>query len=240
MRAWQAARVCGRYAASRRPDDLAGEFEVFRLRPDAASPDDIVAPDWNVAPTKDVPAIVAEPDSDGGPPVRVLRRMRWGLVPWWADNPSIGSRHINARAETIADKPVFREAFAKRRCLLPADGYYEWYARQPYFLHRRDGRVLAMAGIYEEWRGVWTCAIVTTSAEDELGYLHDRMPLFVERERYGEWLDPATSDPAVLRALLVPAAAGQLEAYPVSTAVGNVRSSGPQLIERVATDDTLF
>ena len=140
--------MCGRYAASRRPDDLAGEFEVFRLRPDAD-----VAPDWNVAPTKDVPAIVEEPDSEGGPPVRVLRRMRWGLIPWWADDPSVASRHINARAETVAEKPVFREAFANRRCLLPADGYYEWTARQPYFLHRRDGRVLAMAWIYGSCEG---------------------------------------------------------------------------------------
>jgi putative SOS response-associated peptidase YedK len=225
--------VCGRYAASRQPDDLVGEFEVFRLRPDAE-----VAPDWNVAPTKDVPAIVEEVEPDGRI-IRVLRRMRWGLIPWWADDPAIGSRHINARVETVAEKPVFREAFARRRCLLPADGYYEWYARQPYFLHRRDGRVLAMAGIYEVWREMWTCAIVTTTAEDELGHLHDRMPLFVERERYGQWLDPTTSDPAALRALLVPAA-GQLEAYPVSTAVGNVRSSGPQLVERVALDNTLF
>jgi putative SOS response-associated peptidase YedK len=227
--------VCGRYAASRRPDDLVGEFEVFRLRPDAQ-----VAPDWNVAPTKDVPAIVSESDAENGPVVRVLRRMRWGLIPWWADDPGIGSRHINARAETLAEKPVFREAFARRRCLLPADGYYEWYGGRPYFLHRRDGRVLALAGIYEVWRGMWTCAIVTTAAEDELGHLHDRMPLFVERERYGQWLDPGTSDPAALRALLVPAAAGRLEAYPVSTAVGNVRSSGPQLVERVAEDETLF
>jgi putative SOS response-associated peptidase YedK len=227
--------VCGRYAASRRPDDLVGEFEVFRLRPDAQVP-----PDWNVAPTKDVPAILAEIDAEGERFVRVLRRMRWGLIPWWADDPGIGSRHINARAETVAEKPVFRDAFAKRRCLLPADGYYEWHGKRPYFLHRRDGRVLALAGIYEVWRGMWTCAIVTTAAEDELGHLHDRMPLFVERERYGEWLDPRTSDPAALRALLVPAAAGQLEAYPVSTAVGNVRSSGPQLVERVPDDDTLF
>jgi putative SOS response-associated peptidase YedK len=231
---WKAAYVCGRYAASRKPDDLVGEFEVFRLRPDAD-----VAPDWNVAPTKDVPVIIEEADPDGGPPVRVLCRMRWGLIPWWADDPAIGSRHINARAETIAEKPVFREAFAKRRCLLPADGYYEWYGKQPHFLHRRDGRALAMAGIYEVWQGVWTCAIVTMTAEDEIGHLHDRMPLFIERERYAEWLDPRTSDVTTLRALVVPNP-GRLASYPVSTAVGNVRSSGPQLVERVAEDDTLF
>ncbi len=234
--------MCGRYAASRPADDLVGEFEVFRLRPDAQ-----VEPDWNVAPTKDVPAILEEADEEAGTEgdrrIRVLHRMRWGLIPWWADDPSIGSRHINARIETVAEKPVFREAFAKRRCLLPADGYYEWYARQPYFLHRRDGRVLAMAGIYQVWRGVWTCAILTTVAEDELVHLHDRMPLFVERERYGEWLDPDVNDPTILRELLMPAVHGRhsrLEAYPVSTAVGNVRSSGPDLVERVAVNDTLF
>jgi putative SOS response-associated peptidase YedK len=226
--------VCGRYAASRRPDDLAGEFEVFRLRLDTN-----LEPDWNVAPTKDVPAIVEEPDTEGGPPVRVLRVMRWGLIPWWADDPGVGSRHINARAETVTEKPVFREAFAKRRCLLPADGYYEWSARQPYFLHRRDGKPLAFAGIYEVWRGIYTCSIVTTQAEDELGHLHDRMPVFVEPDRYSEWLDPTVTDPDVVRGLLVPVR-GRLDAYPVSRAVGNVRSNGPQLVERVLVDETLF
>ena len=141
--------------------------------------------------------------------------LRWGLVPSWAKDPSIGNRMINARMETVAEKPAFRRAFAKRRCLLPADGYFEWYPteeltaagkprKQPFFIHPKDGGVLAMAGLYEIWRDPtrdeddpdafrWTCTVITTDAEDDLGQIHDRMPLMVERERWGQWLDP---DPA--------------------------------------------
>ena len=165
---------------------------------------------------------------------------------------------INARMETVTEKPAFRKAFASRRCLLPADGYYEWYAteqrtkagkplKQPFFIHPRDGSVMAMAGLYEIWRDPtrddddpqrfrWTCTVLTTSAEDDLGHIHDRMPLLVERERYGAWLDPTRSDPEVLTELLVPAAPGRLEAYPVSTMVNSVKNSGPDLLEPLATE----
>jgi putative SOS response-associated peptidase YedK len=229
--------VCGRYAASRKPEDLVEEFEVDEVVPrptDPMSGPTPLRPHWNVAPTDEVYVVVQRG-------ARQLRVVRWGLVPSWATDRSIASRLINARVETVADKPAFRRAFAARRCLVPADGYFEWYAKQPYFITPSDGGVLAMAGVYEVWRDttrpdghaeslLWTVAILTTTAEDAVGHLHDRMPLLVERPRYATWLDPATSDPDALRGLLVPAAPGRLDSYPVSTAVGNVRNDGPELV----------
>jgi putative SOS response-associated peptidase YedK len=246
--------MCGRYASSRRPEDLAEEFEI-----DARSVRETLIdpppPDFNVAPTKEVYAVLTRPpggDSEA-PATRQLRVLRWGLVPFWAKDPAVGNRMINARMETVHEKPAFKRAFAKRRCLLPADGYFEWYpteqrttsgkpVKQPFFIHPRDGSTLAMAGLYEIWRDPtredhdparfrWTCTVLTTSAEDDLGHIHDRMPLLVEPERYSAWLDPGLTDPDDLRALLVPAAPGRLEAYPVSTAVNNVRNNGPELLE---------
>ncbi|MBY9075594.1 SOS response-associated peptidase [Nocardioides sp. WL0053] len=247
--------MCGRYASSRRPEDLVEEFEI-----DRSEVKEGLAPDYNVAPTKEVYAVVERPPSSDKdrPPQRQLRVLTWGLVPSWAKDPSIGNKMINARMETVTEKPAFRKPFASRRCLLPADGYYEWYAteqrtkagkplKQPFFIHPRDGSVMAMAGLYEIWRDPtrddddpqrfrWTCTVLTTSAEDDLGHIHDRMPLLVERERYGAWLDPTRSDPEVLTELLVPAAPGRLEAYPVSTMVNSVKNNGPDLLEPLATE----
>ena len=257
--------MCGRYASSRRPEDLVEEFEVVDNR--VAAP---LAPDYNVAPTKEVYAVVERPhagdrpskeaapeDAQGDRSVeeasvlrRQLRVVRWGLIPSWAKDSSIGNRLINARMETVAEKPAFKRAFASRRCLLPADGYYEWYPtaqrtkagkprKQPFFIRPKDGGTLAMAGLYEIWRDPeksdddpdrfrWTCTVLTTQAEDELGRIHDRMPLMVEPERRNAWLDPTTDRDALID-LLVPAAPGDLEAYPVSTMVSNVRNNGPEL-----------
>jgi putative SOS response-associated peptidase YedK len=199
-------------------------------------------------------------DSDE-PAQRQLRTLRWGLVPSWAKDPSIGNRMINARMETVAEKPSFRRAFASRRCLLPADGYYEWYptqqltksgkpAKQPVFIRPKDGGVLAMAGLYEVWRDPtrdeedperfrWTCTVLTTQAEDAVGHIHDRMPLMVERDRWASWLDPTVSSKDDLLGLLVPAAPGQLEAYPVSPLVSNVRNNGRELVEPIPLDEAL-
>ncbi|QCW50363.1 SOS response-associated peptidase [Nocardioides dongxiaopingii] len=250
--------MCGRYASSRRPDDLVEEFEVVENRVEKP-----LEPDFNVAPTKDVYAVVERPPSRDAdqPPARQLRTLRWGLVPSWAKDPSIGSRMINARMETVAEKPSFRRAFAKRRCLLPADGYFEWYEsaattkagkprKQPFFIRPQDHGTLAMAGLYEIWRDPtrddddparfrWTCTVITTDAEDDLGRIHDRMPLMVEPDRWGPWLDPTTPSETLLD-LLVPAAPGRLEAYPVSTAVGNVRNNGPELIEPLPLEESLL
>ncbi|WP_372727369.1 SOS response-associated peptidase [Nocardioides sp.] len=242
--------MCGRYASSRRPEDLVEEFEIVENRVPTPLP-----ADWNVAPTKEVYAVVVRPPSRESeePAQRQLRVLTWGLVPSWAKDPSIGNRMINARMETVAEKPAYRRAFATRRCLLPADGYFEWYPteeltasgkprKQPFFIRPKDHGTLAMAGLYEIWRDPtkadddperfrWTCTVITTDAEDSLGHIHDRMPLMVERERWAQWLDPTPADQASLLDLLEPAAPGRLEAYPVSTAVGNVRNNGPELVE---------
>ena len=240
--------MCGRYAASRNPDDLVEEFETVE------TPEQALPPSYNVAPTQDVYAVVERPPR-GEPEaaaVRALRVVRWGLVPSWAKDPSIGNRMINARMETVADKPAFRRAFAKRRCLLPADGYFEWYGqtkgkKQPFFIRPQDGGMLAMAGLYELWKDpsaadgvddpwLWTCTVLTTSAPDDLGRIHDRMPLLVERDRYAQWLDPTRDDPEELTSLLVPAAPGRLAAYPVSTDVNNVRNNGAHLVEPIPAE----
>ena len=247
--------MCGRYASSRRPEDLIEEFEVVNDRTPAP-----LAADYNVAPTKEVYAVVERPPSKDSPdpPERQLRVFTWGLVPSWAKDPSIGNRMINARMETVAEKPAYKRAFAVRRCLLPADGYFEWYptsqtnakgkpVKQPYFIRPADGGVLAMAGLYEIWRDRtladddpdrfrWTCTVLTTEAEDSLGHIHDRMPLMVERDRWHEWLDPRVGGEL---SLLVPAARGSLEAYPVAPLVSNVRNNGPELVEPLPLEDVL-
>jgi putative SOS response-associated peptidase YedK len=242
--------MCGRYASSKRPDELVDEFGIEEVRVT-----ETLEADYNVAPTKDVYAVVARPREDE-PPQRQLRVVKWGLVPSWAKDPGIGSRLINARMETVAEKPAFRKAFQKRRCLLPADGYYEWYvsdrvtkshkpAKQAYFIRPKDGGTLAMAGLYEFWpdpakaeddpdRWRWTCTVITADAEDDLGRIHERMPLMVEPERWAEWLDPGC--PGSLD-LLVPAAPGRLEAYPVGNQVSNVRNNGPQLIDPLPLEE---
>ena len=189
--------MCGRYASSRQPEDLVEEFEI--RGPELPH----LEPDFNVAPTKEVYAVVERPPSGDrdAEPERQLRALTWGLVPFWAKDPKVGSRMINARMETVAEKPAYRRAFEKRRTILPADGYYEWYPtdqltkagkprKQPYFIRPADGGLLAMAGLYEIWRDpekadddptrfLWTCTVLTTTAEDSLGHIHDRMPLML-------------------------------------------------------------
>lgn len=237
--------MCGRYASARKKHELLEEFQVEL----DGEPDKELGPDYNVAPTKNVYAVLSRVPQEAERAVRQLRIVKWGLVPVWAKDPSVGSRMINARAETLAEKPAYKQAFAKRRCLIPADGYFEWMPvegdkkkKQPYFIHPEDGGVLAMAGLYEFWKDrtradddplKWlvTCTVITTDAEDELGHIHDRMPMMIERERWAEWLDPMLTDTREASRLLIPAQAGRLTADPVSTDVNNVRNNGPDLIK---------
>ncbi|NBM16710.1 SOS response-associated peptidase [Streptomyces sp. GC420] len=242
--------MCGRYVSTRSPKELAPLFRVTEVRPS-----ETLAPSWNVAPTDEVWAVLERVPRGAQTVTRQLRPLRWGLVPSWAKDPGIGSRLINARMETAQQKPAFRRAFANRRCLLPADGFYEWQSlpatgdrrsrKQPYFIHPADGRVMALAGLYEFWRdpgvpdkddpAAWwtTCTIITTEATDAAGRIHPRMPLAVSEADYDAWLDPAQQDTDRLRTLLITPADGHLDARPVSTAVNNVRNDGPQLLDAV-------
>ncbi|MGP3966350.1 SOS response-associated peptidase [Streptomyces sp. 6N223] len=245
--------MCGRYVSTRGPEDLAKAFQVT-----GGTPAETLPPSWNVAPTDTVWAVLERPRHKGGEGAeRQLRQLRWGLVPFWAESEKAGAKLINARVETVHEKPAFRRAFAKRRCLLPADGFYEWKhlpatetakpRRQPYFITAHDGQVMAMAGLYEFWRnpavagdddpGAWwtTCTIITTDATDAAGRIHPRMPLTLTPDRYDTWLDPHHEDPGELRALLTTPADGHLDARPVSTAVNNVRTNGPDLVKEVPT-----
>lgn len=244
------------------------EFAIESVR----GPD--LAADYNVAPTKQVyivvertergdrpertergdrPERVEGDDSEAGAQ-RTLTVAKWGLVPFWAKDPSIGSRLINARVETADSKPAFRRAFAQRRCLVPADGFYEWYTssepgaprtaagkplKQPFFIHPAAGGSLALAGLFEFWRDpdpdapepwLTTVTILTTSATDALGRIHDRMPLPLPPAAWPSWLDPGSS-PEAAREALSAHTAGLLTAYPVSTAVNNVRHNGPELLD---------
>ncbi|MEU7883130.1 SOS response-associated peptidase [Microbispora bryophytorum] len=248
--------MCGRYASARKKQELLEEFQVELDGVPDQVPGGELRPDYNVAPTKNVYAVMCRvPKDDGGEspgdePVRQLRVVRWGLVPSWAKDPSVGSRMINARVETVAEKPSYRRALKSRRCLIPADGYYEWMPlegrkKQPFFIHPADGGVLAMAGLYEFWKDptrpdddplkwLCTCTVITTTATDTLGRIHDRMPMMVERDRWTEWLDPRVTDPT---GLLVPAGPDRLEAYAVSDVVNSVRHNGPELVEPLEGDD---
>lgn len=243
--------MCGRYAASREPAALVEEYAV------EVPPETDLGPRFNIAPTHAVYIVRdGKPDESGHHPRR-LDVARWGLVPSWAKDPSIGNRMINARAETVAEKPSYKRALAARRCIVPADGFYEWQApaegalapggkkppKQPYFLHPADGTGLGMAGLYEWWRDkdvedaddprAWllSTTIITTAARDEVGRIHDRMPVAVLPDQRESWLDPQTPGSGVLAELLQGPPEGFWDIYPVSTEVNSVRHQGPQLVE---------
>jgi putative SOS response-associated peptidase YedK len=248
-RAIKEGHMCGRFVSARKRLELLEEFAVERdLVPADRAPDNT---DYNVAPTKRIYAVLNHKEKDEDEAQRELRLVRWGLVPSWAKDLSGGARMINARAETVAVKPAFRRAFAKRRCIIPADGYYEWQAppagskvKQPFYIYRTDGGILAFAGIYELWRDaslpsdhdqgwLWTASIITTDATDEIGRIHDRTPMVISADGWADWLDPANGDKDLLLAMMRPATAsgaGGLTSHTVSTAVNSVRNNGPELI----------
>lgn len=257
--------MCGRYAAFREAQDLADAFDID---PDDVAEDAaLLPPSWNVAPTDPVRVVVerapraSEGAAEGEEPtpddvVRSLRLARWGLVPGWAKDPSVGSRMINARVESLVDKPAFRKAAATRRCLVPAEGYFEWRKapegsptktpKQPFWIHAADGSPLAFAGLYEFWRDrslpdddphrwLVTTTIITGGAPTDdpvLAEIHDRRPVVLAPERWAAWLDPTRTDATDAVGLLHDPAP-RLVATPVSTAVNSVRTNGPELIERL-------
>ncbi|GIW94550.1 MAG: DUF159 family protein [Pirellulaceae bacterium] len=220
--------MCGRFTLRAPASRI---VEVFQLD---AAPD--WSPRYNIAPTQQVFAVRADGTTRHG----VL--LRWGLVPSWADQLDKSGRMINARAETVAVKPAFRRLIARRRCLVVADGYYEWQKRdggkQPYWIHRSDDGLFAFAGLWDRWEKgdepVESCTIITTDANRLTRSIHDRMPVILEPEHYQRWLDPANHDVSSLQQLLVPNEQQPLRADPVSTYVNQVRNEGPRCIEAVA------
>jgi putative SOS response-associated peptidase YedK len=246
--------MCGRYASTRDPATLATEFDAV----DAAGDEAASYCDFNIAPTKPVLAVVTRhPRDEEGTPdpertERSIRVMRWGLVPHWAKDPSVGSRLINARAESAADKPAFRTALATRRCLLPADGWFEWQRsdgpggrKQPYFVTPADGSGVALAGLWATWRSpdaepdeppLVSCAVLTTGAVGRLTAIHHRMPLVLPAESWPAWLDPDSADPGVLLGGPAPELVEAMELRPVSTAVNSVRNNGAELVEPVSVE----
>lgn len=235
--------MCGRFVVASSPQLLAERFDVDEIAVDEHEPD------YNVAPRADVLAVRVRDER------RVLSSLRWGLVPSWADDPSIGDRMINARAEGIAERPAFKRAFERRRCVIPADAFYEWETlpsatgskrprKRPVLVKRRDGEPMAFAGLWEVWRAdeddEWlrTCTIVTTDAAPSIASIHDRMPVVLPADRWKEWLDPAQR-PEALAALLRPAPDEILEHYTVSDRVNSADNNDAELVRRVEPD-TLF
>ena len=233
--------MCGRFVQASSPELLVARFGVDE--PAAARHE----PSYNVAPRATVYAVRDRAGDDGGCR-RYLSDLRWGLIPSWAKDPKVGDRMINARAESLADKPAYERAFRRHRCLVPAEGFYEWQRRgsrkQPMFIHRRDGEPMAFAGLWAAWRdanGEWlrSCAIVTTNANNTVAPLHDRMPVVLEERDWDCWLDPGSGDVDALRHLLQPASDDLLVAYPVGSAVNSADNDGPELVERVELEPSL-
>jgi putative SOS response-associated peptidase YedK len=204
-------------------------------------------PSFNVAPTNDVYVVL----ESGG--VRRLDAFRWGLIPFWAKDAKVGQKMINARAEGLATKNAYRNAFKKKRCIIPADGFFEWKkvpgqkAKQPMFIHRTDDEPFAFAGLWELWRPpdatdddeaiIRSCTIITGEPNEKIAEIHDRMPVMLPPSAWEEWLDPDNDDVETLGKLLVPAPAELVTFHPVSTAVNNVRQKGHELIEPVERDE---
>ena len=234
--------MCGRFVSTANPERIAS---YFGAEADVES----LGENFNVAPTQDIYGVVTGPDGI----VRV-QAFKWGLIPSWAKDRKIGSKMINARSETLPEKPAFKGLFAKKRCLIPMDGYYEWQAgapdgpvnskgqplKQPMFIHRLDGEPMAVAGLWTAWKdkednGRWvqSATIVTTSANDEMQAVHDRMPVIVPASRWAEWLDPSNQDIGSLVDLFGARNDGILTLHPVSTEVNNVRNNDPALIDPI-------
>jgi putative SOS response-associated peptidase YedK len=231
--------MCGRFVSATPPDQVAAYFGT-------EAPEALLEPGYNVAPTNDVYAVLA----DGS--TRHLDAFHWGLVPTWAKDPKIGSKMINARAETLAEKNAYKAAFKRRRCLIPADGFYEWRKhpteakgkKQPFFIHRPDGEPYAFAGLWEVWRGpdkdqepLRSCTIITTAPNEPMAAIHDRMPVILSPDAWDTWLDRDNDDLELLGKLLVPSPPQIISMHPVSTDVNNVRNKGPELTQPIDPAD---
>jgi putative SOS response-associated peptidase YedK len=225
--------MCGRFTVRKPKEVIAKQFGV--------EIDDELAPRFNIAPTQQVAAIRAS-QGDGG---REFVSLKWGLIPSWAKDASIGAKLINARSETVMEKPSFRESFRRRRAIIPADGIFEWRragkGKQPYFFQMRDGSLFGFAGLWDRWRDedgevVETCSILTTEANDLFRPVHERMPVVLHPESYDEWLSDDPRGVEALKELLCPYPSSEMIAYPVSPRVNSPQSQGEELIERLTTN----
>jgi putative SOS response-associated peptidase YedK len=243
--------MCGRYVSVRSDEDLTEEFDAIDATNDASP-----APNYNVAPTDPVRVVVNRPLRDAAgtqalTPTRQLRVASWGLIPSWSKDRKTQGRMFNARIETVSTTNAFRRAYAQRRCLVPADGWYEWQAtgagKQPMYMTREDGHPVAFAGLYEFWgedgQTVTSCTILTAPSAGPLAEIHDRMPLVLPRKAWGRWLDPDVADPADLLTSWDEAGGEHLELRPVASLVNKVDNNGPELLQRVepqAEEQRLF
>lgn len=228
--------MCGRFTLTDPDADLAEQFNL----PDV--PD--LQPRYNIAPTQPVAAVRVAAESAA----RELALLRWGLIPFWAKDPGIGARMINARSETAAEKPAFRAAFRRRRCLVLADGFYEWQkengGKQPFYIRLRDGQPFAFAGLWESWKGegetvIESCTLLTTQPNDLIHPLHNRMPVILHPRDYALWLDPEMQAAERLKPLLRPYPFEEMVAYPVSRFVNKPQNDDPRCIEPLPEDRPL-
>jgi putative SOS response-associated peptidase YedK len=220
--------MCGRFTLTDPDADLTVQFNLPEI------PD--MPPRYNIAPTQPVAAVRVSPEASQ----REMVLLRWGLIPFWAKDVKIGARMINARSETAAEKPAFRAAFRRRRCLVVADGFYEWQkqngTKQPFFIHLRDGHPFALAGLWEHWEGpggdvIESCTLLTTQPNELLKALHNRMPVILHPQDYDLWLDPQVQQADPLRPLLQPYPPDHMDAYPVSRWVNSPGNDDPRCIE---------
>jgi putative SOS response-associated peptidase YedK len=225
--------MCGRFVQVEKPEFYAEQFGVEFIRTEP------LPQRYNVAPSTKVYAVAEHDDA------RVLTSFRWGLIPSWAKDRKIGSRAINARSETAPDKPMFRSSFAKRRCIIPVDGFYEWERKAkgklPHYIYATDGKPLAVAGLWSSWQDpetderLLTCTILTGSPNEMIEKIHDRMPVIMPRDRWDAWLDPTNTDIEELKALLAVYPDDHMAEYPVSTLVNKVSNDTPDLIKPLET-----
>jgi putative SOS response-associated peptidase YedK len=229
--------MCGRFTLRAPASVIAEQFSLFEVP--------LLKPRFNIAPTQPVPVVRMNPQQPASQQAGQQRQfvfLHWGLVPSWAQDPAIGNRMINARAETAAEKPSFRTALRRRRCLVVADGFYEWQktgrTRQPMFIHMRDDRPFALAGLWESWEGadhssLESCTILTTAANDLIRPIHDRMPVILGAEDYAQWLDPGVQKPEPILPLLRSYPSEPMETYPVSMWVNSPARDDEKCLERL-------
>jgi putative SOS response-associated peptidase YedK len=222
--------MCGRFTNNAKPEQIKKEFNIGAKNPN------LFQPRYNIAPSQMID-VVFEPETE-----RILSQLKWGLVPSWSKDAEIGNRMINARAETIAEKPSFREAFKTRRCIIPASGFYEWQkkgtdVKQPFYFYLRDKEVFGFAGLWESWidkttgEELETCTIITTEANDVLKPVHERMPVILKAESYDEWLDAKVKDTDKLQELLKPYPSKEMDSHAVSRNVNIPNSDSAELIK---------